>query len=206
MQYGNFKFIEFTEPRIRSNGGKRKRALFECSCGEIKDYDFTAITTGRTKLCWKCSHKKAGELTSTHNLIKHTLYRKWQDMKKRCYNPKVDRYKNYGLLGIRVCDEWKDDFLNFYNWSIENGWEEGLTIERKDNDKNYCPENCKYITHLEQHYNKKNTVFVTINGVKISLVELLYRNNMIDKRRTIWIGLKQGKDISVYMEKYNISV
>jgi hypothetical protein len=141
-----------------------------------------------------------------HGLVKHPLYRKWQDMKKRCYNPNVDRYKNYGALGIKVCDEWKANFLVFYNWSIENGWKEGLTIERLDNFKDYCPINCKYISNVEQHYNKKNTFFVVIDSYKISLPELLRKNNLIQKRATIWNGIKKGKGIDFYIKKYNLIV
>lgn len=206
MQEKILNFIEFTQSKVSANGKKRKRALFKCNCGSIKDYDYESAMYKNISGCWDCSRKKVSALKRKHCLIKHPLYRKWQDMKKRCYNPKVDRYKNYGALGIKVCSDWKDNFLSFYNWSLENGWKEGLTIERKDNYKNYCPENCKYITHLEQHYNKKNTFFVNIKGVNISLVELLRRNHLINKRVTIWIGLKKGTDFSYYIEKYNLKL
>lgn len=200
------EFLGFTEPKIRINGAKRIMGLFRCECGNEKIYDYSAVKNSYTKQCFKCARISASEKMKKHNLIEHTLYRKWQDMKKRCYNQKVDRYKNYGALGIKVCDEWKNNFLNFYNWSITNGWSEGLTIEREDNYKNYCPENCKYVTHTEQGYNKKNTYFVCIDGIRYSLSKLVNNNNISNKYSNIWIGLKNGKSIEFFVDKYNIDV
>ena len=83
---------------------------------------------------------------STHlNGLSNTkLYRKHRSMLDRCNSPKHKSYKDYGGRGIKVCDEWqgKDGFLNFYNWSMQNGYEDGLTIERKDTNGDYCPSNC----------------------------------------------------------------
>jgi hypothetical protein len=78
-------------------------------------------------------------------------------MMQRCYKPKVERYPHYGGRGITVCNEWHE-FSNFYEWSLNNGWVVGLSIERIDNDKGYSPDNCKYIPIYEQHLNKTNTV------------------------------------------------
>jgi hypothetical protein len=146
------------------------------------------------------------EKRKMHGLTKHPLYKKWADMKKRCYNKNVDRYKNYGALGIEVCEEWKNNFFSFYNWSIENGWKEGLTIERKDNYGNYCPENCKYIPFNEQAYNKKNTFYVNIDGVKYCLIELLKKQERENRFSTIWHGIKKGKTIEYYVKKYKINI
>ena len=133
FKINKLEFLGFTEPKIRTNGAKRIMGFFRCECGNEKIYDYSVVKNSHTKQCFKCSRVSAAEKMKKHNLIKHPLYRKWQDMKKRCYNPKVDRYKNYGALGIKVCEDWKTDFMSFYNWSIENGWKEGLTIERKNN-------------------------------------------------------------------------
>jgi len=137
-----------------------------------------------------------------HGLIKHPLYRKWSDMKKRCNNPNVDRYKSYGALGIKVCDEWNKSFKSFYDWSISNGWEKGLTIERKNVNKDYCPENCCYIPLSEQKYNLRNTLWVVYKGIKIPFRKISNENNLEIDFRTVWIGLKNGKKIEYYSEKY----
>jgi len=203
-KYNSLTFIEMVEPKMRPNGAKRKMALFVCDCGDKKIYDYSKVTNLETKQCYSCGRKIASKKKIKHNMVNHSLYRKWSDIKKRCYNPKVDRYKNYGALGIKVCDEWKNDFLNFYNWSIKNGWREGLTIERKDNYKDYSPDNCTYIPLDQQKYNKKNTFFVKINAVQVSLSKLLNEQGLGDKYCSIWHGLKKGKTIEYYIEKYNI--
>lgn len=92
------------------------------------------------------------------------LYSRWKAMKQRCYNPKHTYYKNYGARGISVCDEWKDNFLNFYNWAISTGYREGLTVDRIDNDKGYSPENCRWATKKEQGRNLRTNRPITIGG------------------------------------------
>ena len=142
--------------------------------------------------------------TKRHGLSKHTLYRKWQDMKKRCYNPNVDRYVNYGALGIEVCDEWRDDFPAFYHWSILSGWVEGLTIERIDISLNYTPDNCEYIPYSEQCYNKSTTLFVEWEGEKLSLSKLCNRYGLNNNEyKCVWRRYRQkGEEIKDIITKY----
>lgn len=101
-----------------------------------------------------------------HGLSKTRLYTIWHSMYCRCYYKSTNQYKNYGGKGIKVCEEWKSSqgFLNFYNWAINNGYEEKLTLDRIDSNKNYCPENCRWVTSKSQSNNKTNNVFYTFNG------------------------------------------
>ena len=86
---------------------------------------------------------------------------------------------DYGGRGIKVCDEWDNDFMSFYNWCIENKWVQGLTLDRKDVDGDYCPENCNLITFREQSFNKRNTVYVTtLDGRSISFAKIIHFNNI----------------------------
>ena len=78
-------------------------------------------------------------------------------MKQRVYNKNCEAYKNYGGRGIEICDEWMKSFESFYNWAISNGYQEGLTIERKNVNGNYCPENCTWASKLAQTRNRRNT-------------------------------------------------
>ena len=87
-------------------------------------------------------------------------------MKNRCYNISNKEYKNYGERGIKVCDEWKDDFMAFYNWSMANGYNDTLTIDRIDNNGNYEPNNCRFINYKQQQRNTTRTKHITINGEK----------------------------------------
>ena len=92
------------------------------------------------------------------------LYGVWKNMKDRCNNESSDRYYTYGARGIRVCDEWENDFHLFAKWAIDNGWKVGLSIERKDLNKNYCPNNCTFITMREQARNKTSNVRIVYDG------------------------------------------
>lgn len=197
-------FIQWSTPRIRTNGRKRKRALFQCGCGDIKDYDYSAVNTGRKISCPKCSRKRAKESMYTHRLIKHPLYGKWQDMKKRCYNPKVDRYNVYGGRGIKVCKKWKNDFKAFYDWCLDNGWEKELTLDRINVNKNYTPFNCRFTSALHQGFNMKNTIYVEVYGKEYSLTGLMYYCNKPLKSGTVRAGVMKGKSIDYYIDKYDL--
>ena len=107
----------------------------------------------------------------THGMSKTRLYKIWTDMKKRCYNPKNKRYDRYGARGIKVCSLWKENFSAFAEWAIKNGYADNLSIERKDIDKNYEPDNCKWITFPEQQLNTSRSHFIIINGVKKCMSE-----------------------------------
>ena len=111
-----------------------------------------------------------------HNLSKTKLYYIWCAIKKRCYKQNDVAYKNYGGRGIKMCNEWLNDFLSFYNWSIENGYKnncEGnrntITLDRIDVDKDYSPDNCRWVSMYEQNINKRNTLYVNYNGKKMPL-------------------------------------
>lgn len=88
----------------------------------------------------------------------------WISMKARCYNPNAISYKHYGQKGIGICAEWKNDFAAFERWSLENGYSPDLTIERVDNAKGYCPENCKWATRKEQQNNTSYNHMLTFQG------------------------------------------
>ena len=99
------------------------------------------------------------------------LWRIWNGMKKRCLHPNEPRYKDYGGRGITLAQEWLN-FDNFAEWALSHGYTDELTIERIDVDGNYCPENCKWITQLEQCKNKRDTLWVMYHGEKVRLQDL----------------------------------
>lgn len=99
------------------------------------------------------------------------LYNIWLNMKQRCSNPKASHYEYYGGKGVSVCEEWKKSFSTFRDWALSNGYEDGLTIDRIESDKDNCPENCRWVTHLKQMSNTTRNVMLTYQGETHSLSE-----------------------------------
>lgn len=124
-----------------------------CSCGGTVKLNTSKITGSTpTKSCGCIRREKllCNRADPTkHGLHKHKLYAIYYSMLGRCYNPNSQRYKYYGSSGISVCADWKVDFLAFYNWAVDNGYEEGLSIDRLDSAEDYCPENCEWVTVSE---------------------------------------------------------
>lgn len=144
-----------------------------CDCGNHFKTTTYHLTSGRTKSCGCYRHEREIEANIKHGKRHTRIYRIYHTMKDRCYNKNVLKYKNYGARGICICDEWlgENGFINFYNWSMDSGYRDDLTIERIDVNKNYCPENCKWIPMGEQAKNRTNNIMVEINGKKQILSE-----------------------------------
>lgn len=103
-------------------------------------------------------------------------------MKGRCYIKSYASYKHYGGRGISVCEEWKNDFMAFYNWATENGYEDTLTIDRIDINGNYCPENCRWVDQKTQSRNRRTNVFLTDNGITRTVAEWAEITGQTDNR------------------------
>jgi len=92
------------------------------------------------------------------------LKKAYSNMNGRCYNPKTNGYKYYGGKGVIVCNEWLNDRNKFYEWALENGYENNLTLDRIKTEGNYEPNNCRWITHKEQQSNRTNNIFIEVDG------------------------------------------
>lgn len=119
------------------------------------------------------------------------LYNVWIAMKQRCYNSHDANYMRYGGRGIDVCEEWKNDYGKFRNWCYENGYEQGLDLDRRDNDKGYSPENCRFITHRENLLNTHRKLHDVIYGEDITLGEASVKYNLSYK--LLYNRYKRGK-------------
>lgn len=97
-------------------------------------------------------------------MCRKKLYNVWYTMNSRCYRKNCIAYKNYGARGITICREWKSNFDNFYNWAINNGYSENLSIDRIDNNKGYSPENCRWVDRKVQANNQRSNCLITYNG------------------------------------------
>ena len=126
----------------------------------------------------------------THGKSNIKLYRVWTGMKQRCYNTNDDFYYCYGGKGITVCTEWKDSFQNFYEWAISNGYNENLTIDRIDSNKNYCPENCRWANISTQNRNRTDRKRYDYKGEKLLLSEISEITGI--KLSTLWKRLQRG--------------
>jgi hypothetical protein len=101
------------------------------------------------------------------------LYRAWDNMMQRCYNPKNNSFKNYGGRGIVVCDLWKDK-TQFFKWAKANGYKNDLEIDRMDNDLGYCPENCRFVTLQINLLNKQKKPLRGIYPVRNGFFEIAF--------------------------------
>ncbi len=105
------------------------------------------------------------KMKQKHGLTrKHPLYRVWCGMKERCYRINHKAFNRYGGRGITVCYKWRNDYLCFFKWATENGYIEGLELDRKNNNGNYTPKNCRFITTQAQQKNKSTNIVITYNG------------------------------------------
>lgn len=173
IQINNLTVIEDAPPKMfkHKNGvsGFYKMVKCKCHCGALFTTYWNNLRSGQVKSCG-CVKKYLG----THGLHKHPLYFVRDSMIARCYRESSRAYKNYGAKGVRVCKEWLDDFMSFYNWAINNGWKRDLQIDKdiKGNGFLYSPENCCFVTAKENMRNRTNSIYVDINGKKMSVLDI----------------------------------
>lgn len=141
----------------------KKHYLCKCDCGDYCVVEGNKILSGHTKSCGCLQKEESSKVLINivnnhyHGLYGTDLYNKWSSMKRRCYNPTQNGYKNYGGRGIIMCDEWKNDVVSFYNWAMANGYQKGLEIDRIDVNGNYEPSNCRFVSHKENCNNKRRS-------------------------------------------------
>jgi hypothetical protein len=151
--FGRLTVIGPAVDYITRKGDNYPRAKCLCDCGRETDVIVYSLLNKETKSCG-CLHKDA---VTKHSLCDHRVYILWGSMKDRCRHENATGYKYYGGRGISVCEEWRHDFIPFYKWALCHGWERGLQLDRIDNDGDYSPSNCQFITPAENSRKKPST-------------------------------------------------
>lgn len=153
--------------------GKNKygKSLWECKCdcGNTKVIvrDSLIKEKGGTRSCGCLGmESRRVKIPRTHGMTGTRIHRIWKNMKTRCYNGHDKFYYCYGGKGIKICDEWRNNFVPFYEWSMENGYTDELTIDRINSDGDYEPSNCRWVTMKVQNANSSNCHYVEYNGEK----------------------------------------
>jgi hypothetical protein len=152
------------DPYITPKGKKLYTYILICSCGNQFKAFKGNVNSGHTK---SCGCRKP---THFHGLRDTPIYGSWDAMTQRCTNSNHKAYPNYGGRGIKIYEEWRD-FLKFHEWAINNGWAPKMELDRIDNDGNYEPNNCRWVTHSINNRNKRNNRLITYNGETKTLAE-----------------------------------
>lgn len=159
--------IEYEKEYLKTHKYKCTFWKCKCECGNIKTIYANSLINNKTTSCG-CYRKEQRLISNIKHGLSHSrIKRIYYNMYERCYNKKNPRYNDYGGRGIKICDEWIDKengLINFYEWAINNGYKDDLTIDRIDVNGNYEPNNCRWLTNLEQQYNKRCNVMFTIDN------------------------------------------
>lgn len=169
--------------------GKNNANYFrcQCDCGRIAEIRVNHFIHDNQTTCGRF-HKKY-----ENSKIGYALYSAWNSLCRRCFNPKHHKYYRYGARGITVCDQWKNDYNSFYNWSIQNGYQLGLSLDRINNDGNYEPSNCRWTTRKKQQRNMCRNKIITYKNQTYCLAEWCEKLNL--KYKTINSRLHKGWSI-----------
>lgn len=166
------------------SGGKKVHC--RCNCGTEKDVDIGALRRGDTM---SCGCYRSDRLT-THGLYHTKLHDVWYGMLQRCNYDKHIDHEWYKERGIAVCDEWRNNFKAFYDWAMDNGYKEGLSLDRIDNDRGYSPDNCRFATPKEQANNRSSNLRFELNGVTKTLKQWTEEYGL--NYHTVYCRIKRG--------------
>lgn len=185
-RFGRYTVLRRAESYISKTGSRQSRWLCRCDCGNERIVFSQSLKSGNSLSCG-CYQK---ETATSHGKKNTRLYGIWHNIKWRCFNSNCSHYPRYGGRGITMCDEWKNDFQSFYDWAMANGYEDKLSIDRIDNDGNYCPENCRWVSAKEQANNRRRNNCITALGITRTISE--WENKTGISRQTIQWRINHG--------------
>lgn len=191
QKFNNVTFVGFSHMK-----GTHSYWNCVCDCGKNFTARADCVTSGNTKSCG-CLVKTTRHIE--HGYAKTKLYHVYYSMRTRCYNAKDKSYKHYGARGISIYPAWLSDYKSFHEWAMNNGYREGLSIDRIDVNGNYEPSNCRWVDCKTQCRNTRRNTHITINGKEKLLVEWceLYNVNMATACYRIKRGLPMEKVFNI---------
>lgn len=185
---------------------KFRFGIFKCKkCN--KEFEIQIRRKTKGELCKSCNTIKS---KSTHNKTRTKLYYIWTSMKDRCCREKTNSFPLYGGRGITICDEWKSNFIFFYDWAMANGYQAGLSIDRKDNDGNYEPDNCRWVNQTIQSRNTRKIMKTNTTGYRgVSKQNSGYISRIMVNKKSKCIGTfrtaeEAGRAYDKYITENNL--
>lgn len=211
--------IDFVPPNSRlsfikkTSEGTNCTAIYKCECGVEKEFCMNNVRRGKVMSCGCFQRESQSKRAKTHGLSNHPLFKIWVGIKVRCETEGRDNNPYYYDKGVSMCDEWKNNFVSFYNWALDNGWEKGMEIDKDVKAKElgvsaliYSPEMCSVITRKENCNNRSSNRILTFNGFTKNVTqweeEMGLPNEVIlqrlgrgwDTERSITTPLLKGKN------------
>lgn len=188
--FGCFTVIKEAPHHIRADGKKVRVWECRCVCGNTRLLNKQEIMSQKRKSCG-CKHDEYARAQATvHGDSHKRLHNIWSGMRSRCYNQNEYHYRWYGERGIKMCDEWVDNYVAFKEWAVNNGYSDTLTIDRINVDGDYCPDNCRWVTMKAQCNNRTDNHRVSVFGGLYTLSQLEEKTGI--KQETIRRRLKRG--------------
>lgn len=160
QRFGRWTVLKKAPPRQSGIGAFW---VCKCDCGNTKEVLGASLKKGDTKSCGCYRKELVSKAMSAHKYPYPRLRTIWRNMIDRCENQNATSYPLYGAVGIDVCKEWKN-LDTFVEWALSNGYADDLTIDRVDGTKGYCPNNCRWVSKIQQQNNKRNNHLLTVDG------------------------------------------
>lgn len=173
--YNSLTIIKEAPPKTIEGKRPKRQFVCECSCGRMIIVRLDALRNNKKSSCGCLLPVKielVGNPVKKHGLCYASVYKRWKNIRNRCYSVTSTSYKRYGARGIDMSAEWYSDFSIFHKWCMENGYQEGLQLDRIDNDKGYFPENCRWATPETNNNNKSNNKKYLYQGLMLTLPQI----------------------------------
>lgn len=201
-----YSYLTIIGPSEEKDSHGRVKWLVQCTCGAVRPMSVREIRkkekTGRPISCGCMRRELIAQANATHGMTSHSAYGVWHSMVQRCTEPTHPAWKNYGGRGITVCERWRHDFGAFWA-DMGPSYQKGLDLDRKDNEKGYSPENCRWVTRTINCRNRRNTRHVTFWGREMTVKELSEKSGI--KYTTLLYRLDHGCPLEKLIDEPDVA-